>query len=120
MQQPLLGKNPDTDPGVDCTVLGLVLYGRLILANDQLEKHFFLTSSADEFNRLCSQDVLDLTDKDDFGSTFHEHSEKIVYTSEGHYKVYLPWKIKYEHLPTNKELVKARLSGTTRRLEKQQ
>ena len=72
-EQPVLGENPDKDPGAEFTMLGWVLYGRMIANASSAEKDLFLNSSQDEFERLCSLDVLGLVEQPDLNSEFHEN-----------------------------------------------
>ena len=118
-EPPILGNNPDTDPGAEFTMLGWILYGRLISDGGGVEKEFLLTSSRSEFERLCSMDLLGLDDTDTLNPSFHQDfKDQIEFKSEGFYETRLPWKLPHGPLPTNKGLAMARLWGTTRRLEK--
>ena len=118
-EPPILGNNPDTDPGAEFTMLGLILYGRLISDGGGVEKEFLLTLSRSEFERLCSMDVLGLDDTDTLNPSFHQDfKDQIEFKGEGFYERRLPWKLPHGPLPTNKGLAMARLWGTTRRLEK--
>ena len=115
----VLGYNPDQDPGAEFTMLGWVLYGRLISNGDGVEKEFFLNSSRSDFEHLCSMDVLGLDDPETPDPSFHEDfTEHIQFKVEGFYETRLPWKIHHSVLPSNKDLALARLWGTTRRLDK--
>ena len=118
-EPPILGNNPDTDPGAEFTMLGWILYGRLISEGDGVEKEFLLNSSQSEFERLCSMDVLGLEDADTLNLSFNQDfEEQIKFKSEGFYETWLPWKLPHGLLPTNKGLAMARLWGTTRHLER--
>ena len=118
-EPPILGNNPDTDPGAEFTMLGWILYGRLISDGGGEEKEFLLTSSRSEFERLCPMDVLGLDYTDTLNPSFHpDFKDQTEFKSEGFYGTRLPWKLSHGPLPTNKGLVMARLWRTTRRLEK--
>lgn len=118
-EQPILGENPDKDPGAEFTMLGWVLYGKSVSNNSPEEKGFFLNSSQSEFERLCSVDVLGLVEPPENESKFHEDfSEHLHQTEGGFYETQLPWKPDHPKLPVNRELTAARLRSTTRRLEK--
>ena len=58
----VLGKNPDRDPGAELNMLGWTLTGNTIISNAESEKGFFVNSCQDEFERMCSLEVLRLTD----------------------------------------------------------
>ena len=58
-EPPVLGNDPDKDPGAEFTKLGWTMYGQ---RQCQVEKQFFLQSSTDEFSKLCSLDILGVTD----------------------------------------------------------
>ena len=61
----ILGKNPNTDPGAEFTMLGWTITGKSMLSGTETEKGFFLKSGQDEFKQMCSQEVLGLTDEPD-------------------------------------------------------
>ena len=70
----MLGDNPDCDPVAEFTTLGWVISGKVPLADTTTEKGFFLKSSPNEFQQMCSQEALGLSDEMDAGdSSFHEH-----------------------------------------------
>ena len=71
-EPPILGNNADTDSGTEITMLGWILYGRLISEGDGVEKEFLLNSSESKFERLCSMDVLGLEDADTLNLPFHQ------------------------------------------------
>ena len=72
-----------------------------------------------EFQKLCSLDVLGLEDvmqpKEFNHQRFKDH---IKYCKKGYYETALPLKLDHSPLPSNKQLKKARLLATTKRLEK--
>ena len=84
------------------------------------EKQFFLKTGQEEFERLCSLDVLGLADtgtKENNG--IHEDFlQQLTKTPSGYYETKLPWKEDHVPLSANKSLSAARLSSTTRKLEK--
>ena len=87
----VLGPNPDTDPGAEFTMLGWVLAGKTLLHNLETKKEFFACSSRDEFNQMCSQEVLGLTDSDDNQEPFHENFQaKLHRLKDGTYSTRLP------------------------------
>ena len=61
----VLEVDPDIDPGAEYTMLGWVITGKLTPLSAETEKGFFLNSSQGEFEQMCSQEVLGLTDKAD-------------------------------------------------------
>ena len=118
-EPPILGKNPDQDPGAELTVLGWTLTGRMVSSHTESEKEFFVNSGPEEFERMCSLDVLGITDCADKPKLFHEEfKEKLKKEEDGYYTTRLPWKNDIKKLPSNKELAFARLKSTTRKLEK--
>ena len=121
-EPPLLGPNPDVDPGAECTMLGWTLAGRMVESSLGTEKILLMVSSQDEFERMCSIEVLGLSDTDKrLDEEFHENfQKKVKRLSDGTYMTRLPWKEDIVQLPANKELAVARLYNTTRRLEKLQ
>ena len=62
-RKPVFGVNSDQDPGAEYTMLEWVLCERIPSNDMQVDKEFFLSSSQSEFEKLCSSDVLGLTDK---------------------------------------------------------
>ena len=50
----ILGRNPDRDPGAELTMLGWIIAGKTTGSGLGTEKHLFLNSSQDEFERICS------------------------------------------------------------------
>ena len=118
-EPPILGKNPDQDPGAELTMLGWTLTGRMVSAYTECEKEFFVNSGPEEFERMCSLDVLGITDCGDKSKLFHEEfKEKLKKEDDGYYTTRLPWKNDIKELPSNKELAIARLRSTTKKLEK--
>ena len=118
-EQPIVGENPDTDPGAEFTMMGWTMLGRQGNDLSCAEKGFFARSSQSEFEKLCSLDVLGLTDKGTSDSEFHEDFiEHLQRTKDSYYETRLPWKQDHLAVPSNKELATARLRSTTRRLEK--
>ena len=117
----VLGKNPDTDPGAEFTKLGWTITGKSMLSGTETEKSFFLKSSQDEFNQMCSQEVLGLSDEPDVQGLFHEDfKNQLQRLGDGTYSTRLPWKLHQSPLPSNKELTLRRLQSTTRKLERMQ
>lgn len=115
----VLGKNPDTDPGAEFTKLGWTITGKSMMSGTETEKSFFLKSSQDEFNQMCSQEVLGLSDEPDVQGLFHEDfKNQLQRLGDGTYSTRLPWKLHQSLLPSNKELTLRRLQSTTRKLER--
>ena len=58
-EPPVLGLNPDTDPGAEFTMLGWVIAGKSTPLSAEAEKMFFMNSSQNEFAqsspKLCEQ-----------------------------------------------------------------
>ena len=118
-EPPVLGNDPDKDPGVEFTKLGWTMYGQCTGSECPVEKQFFLQSSTDEFAKLCSLDILGVTDAKSENSQIHEEFlEQLTRNEDGHYETRLPWKEGQVPLPTNRNLSKARLEGTMKKLER--
>ena len=58
----ILGRNPDRDPGAELTMLGWIIAGKTTGSGLETEKHLFLNSSQDEFERMCSLETLGISD----------------------------------------------------------
>ena len=71
-EPPVLEKNPDKDPGAELTMLGWTLTGRMVTSHTETEKEFFVNSGPGKFERMCSLDVLGITDCADKSKSFHE------------------------------------------------
>ena len=119
-EPPVLGPNPDVDPGAEFTMLGWTLTGKIVEVNTEAEKLFMTLSPKTEFEQMCSIEVLGLADVDGrLDKEFHEHfQEKLARLDDGTYSTRLPWKPEIVKVPTNKELAIGRLYSTTRCLEK--
>ena len=119
-EPPVLGPNPDVDPGAEFTMLGWTLTGKTVEVDTEAEKLFMTLSPKTEFEQMCSIEVLGLADIDGrLDKEFHEHfQEKLVRLDDGTYSTRLPWKPEIVKVPMNKELAIGRLYSTTRRLEK--
>ena len=99
----VLGVDPDIDSGAEYTMLGWVITGKLTPLSTETEKGFFLTSSLGEFEQMCSQEVLGLTDKADVQQLFHEDfKDHLQRLDDGKYSTRLPWKPDHPPLPSNK------------------
>ena len=121
VEPPVLGTIPDKDPGAEFTMLGWTMYGRQPATEVCPEKQFFLKSGQEEFEQLCSLDVLGLADAVKSKDTTRIHDDfiqQLKQTENGYYETKLPWKEDHVPLPTNKNLATARLHSTTRKLEK--
>ena len=77
-----------------------------------------MNSTRDEFEQMCSLEVLGLSDEGG-NDRFHESfKETLKCLDDRSYSTRLPWKSDHCPLPTNKNLALARLHITTRKLEK--
>ncbi|XP_070537520.1 uncharacterized protein [Ptychodera flava] len=116
----VLGTHPDKDPGAEFTMLGWTISGRQSGRESQTEKQFFLRSSQEEFEKLCSLDVLGIKDADikESAAIHEEFKKQLTRAESGYYETKLPWKEDHVPLPTNKSLCTARLYSTTKRLER--
>ena len=113
----VLGPDPNKDPGAEFTKLGWTLSGMAVQKDPQSEKTFFAKSAKDEFDQMCSLEVLGL--KDDNMEGFHnDFMDKLQRLPDGTYMTRLPWKESAALLPTNKPLAVARLRSTTKKLER--
>ena len=62
-EQPIARKNADIDPGAEFIMLEWMILGRQILESSNVEKGFVARSSKSDFEKLCSLEVLGLTDE---------------------------------------------------------
>ena len=84
-----------------------------------VEKQFFLQSSTDEFAKLCNLDIFRVTDAKSENTQIHEEFlGKLTRNEDRHYETRLPWKEGQVPLSTNRNLSKARLEGTVKKLER--
>ena len=116
----ILRANPDKDPGAEFTMLGWPIYGQHPGVESGVDKQFLLKTGQEEFEKLCSLDVLGIADtgaKQD-GLVHEEFLQQLTKTPDGYYKTKLPWKEDHVPLPVNKNLAAARLHSTAKRLEK--
>ena len=117
-EPPILGNQPEKDPGAEFTMLGWTLYGG-VRTSDQSDKQFLLNTGQEEFERLCSGNVLGVTDPVDMSSFEHEELKKqLIQNQDGFYETRLPWKVGHVPLPENKNQSTARLYSVTRKLER--
>ena len=118
-EPPILGPNPDSDPGAEFTELGWIVSGKGTLStNQQPERTFLLTTSQEEFEKMCSLEVLGLSDDPKQAFSHEDFQEKLHRLADGTYSTRLPWKPDHPALPSNEGLTIARLRSTTNRLEK--
>ena len=68
----VLGPNPDTDPGAEFTMLGWIIAGKAMSSSTETEKSFFLYTSQEEFEQVCFQEVLGLSDVANKQGLFHD------------------------------------------------
>ena len=118
-EPPVLGPNHDVDPGAEYTMLGCTLSWKTVEIDADSEKLFLMLSPQNEFERMCSIEVLGLRDVDSApGEEFHENFQgQLKRLNDGTYSTRLPWKKNLLQVPSNKELAIARLHITTKRLE---
>ena len=69
-EPPILGNDPDNDPGAEYTMLGWILCGKIIATDGEGEKLFFVKTGQKEFEQLCSLDVLGLVGVEDNPTLF--------------------------------------------------
>ena len=72
-EPPLIGNKPDRDPGADFTNFGWTLFGVTLggTLGEDTGKQFFLQNRQKEFQKLCSLDVLGVTDPIDRSQFVH-------------------------------------------------
>ena len=102
-------------------MLGWTVYGRRpVTESVTAEKQFLLTTGQEDFEKLCSLDVLGLKDtRSTKNKSIHEDFlQQLNITQGGFYETRLPWKEDHVPLPTNKKLSVARLNSTIRKLER--
>ena len=58
----VFGKHPETNPFAEFTKLGWTLVGKQGVSGTIAEKQFFVRSSKDEFEQMCSLDALGIKD----------------------------------------------------------
>ncbi|XP_065668049.1 uncharacterized protein LOC136088288 [Hydra vulgaris] len=114
----VLGKNPDKDPGAELTMLGWTLSGRRTQFSSGIERSFLLNTGRDEFEQMCSLEVLGLSDTNSESMFHQDFSEKLHQTEEGFYETRMPWKKGVVKLPNNRNLALKRLGSVTTRLKK--
>ncbi|XP_002734893.1 uncharacterized protein LOC100366659 [Saccoglossus kowalevskii] len=116
----VLGINPDKDPGAEFTMLGWTISGKQSSTESQTEKQFFMKTGYEEFEKLCSLDVLGIRDVGSkVTSMIHEEfRQQLSMTEQGYYETKLLWKEDHIPLPTNKGLCTARLYSTSKKLER--
>ena len=115
----VFGKHPETDSFAEFTKLGWTLVGKQGVSGMFAEKQFFVPSSKDEFEQMCSLDALGIKDEKSEAIDFRQrYNDQIVLTKGGFYEALLPWKSDKLPLLDNKELALGRMRGSTKRLEK--
>ena len=114
----VLGKCPDRDPVAELTMLGWTLAGKRLQLNSGIEKTFLLNTGREEFEQMCSLEVLGLSDTNSELMFHQDFSDKLHQTNEGYYETRMPWKKDVVKLPDNRDLAIRRLKSTTTRLEK--
>eukprot|EP00794_Sanderia_malayensis_P001022 gene1022-343_t len=61
---PVLGTNPDVDPGAESTVFGRTVTRKTMETDAEVEIIFMMLSPKEEFEKMCSIEVLGLADTD--------------------------------------------------------
>ena len=117
---PVLGENPDTDPGAEYTMFSWILYGKSILTEEDIDRGFLAKFGQKDFEKLCSLDVFGLINNADKSNIeFHaDFKEQLQLKKDGFYEIRFPWKPSRPDLPTNKEIAISRLKTITRKLER--
>ena len=84
------------------------------------EAVFFFQSGQEEFQKLCSLDVLGIADRETReDSRIHEDFlQQLRKTPDGYYETKLPWKADHVALPSNKSFSAARLNSRIMKLER--
>ena len=114
----IFGNKLDTDPVAEYTKLGWTLFGGKNCA-ETTDEQFLIRTGQEEFERMCSLDVLGLTDPIPNREFSHEEfKDQITYNASGFYETGLPWKKNCAPLLENKEQTRARLSFVTKKLIK--
>ena len=88
----------------------------------ELEYRKFLfarSSSSEDYERLCSLDVLGLESRSEQNPVHQEFKDQLERSPEGWYQTGLIWKAGISDLPSNESGSKARLKKLVQRLEKQ-
>ena len=95
----ILEANPDKDPGAEFTMLGCQL-----MTGSGAEKQFFLKSGQEEFERLCSLDVLGIANREtkEDSRINEDFLQQLTKTPDGYYETKLPWKADHVALASNK------------------
>ena len=115
----VFGKHPETDPFAEFTELGWALVGKQVVSGTFAEKQFFVRSSKDKFEQMCSLEALCIKDEKSEATDFRQrYNDQIVLTKDGFYEAPLSWKSDRLPLPDNKELALGRLQSSTKSLEK--
>ena len=104
-------------------VAELTLFGWMMMSpGHELEYRkslFARSSSSEDYERLCSLDVLDLESRSEQNPVHQEFKDQLETSSEGWYQTGLIWKAGIPDLPSNESGSKARLKKLVQRLEKQ-
>ena len=115
----VFGKHPETDPLAEFTKLHWTFVGKQGVSGTFAEKQYFVQSSKDEFEQVCSLDALGIKDVKSEATDFcQRYNDQIVLTKGGFYEAPLLWKSDRLPLPDNKELAFGRLRSSTKRLAK--
>ena len=113
-EPPIFGNNLGTDPDAEYTKLGWTLFGGKN-CSETTDKQFLIRTGHEEFERMCSLDVLGLTEPITNKEFSHEEfKDQIMYDENGFYQTGLPWKRNCAPLLDKKEQTRARLSYVTK------
>ena len=117
-EPPVLGLNTNTDPVAEFTKLAWTLCGR-VKRKTQFEKQYFVNDEKSEFQKLYSLNVLGLEDVMQPEEFNHQTFKDLIkHCKKGYCETGPPWKPGHSSLHSNKQLSKARLLATTKRLGK--
>ena len=114
--KPRVGK--PREPMAELTLFGWMM----ISSGHELEYRKFLfarSSSSEDYERLCSLDVLGLESRSEQNLVHQEFKDQLKRSPEGWYQTGLIWKAGIPDLPSNESGSKARLKKLVQRLEKQ-
>jgi hypothetical protein len=118
-EAPVIGRHPQ-DPLAEMTKLGWIMYGGRTERSGTELCHFTMTGQQ-EFEKLCSLDVLGLKESSAPTETLFDHEtfkQQIVMGNNGKYHTSLAWRAEQVDLPDNKTLSYGRLISTTKKLQK--
>ena len=102
----------------------LTKFGWIIMSprtEQDLTSMYLTQTSSDDYEQLCSLDVLGLEDQPtgDQAAIYEEFKEQLIRSDEGWYETGLSWKPRHPQLPNNKMGSLGRLSNLVKRLKRQ-